>query len=122
MIYLITFLLVLFLVWWFVMRGKGKQQTKSNKLIHGKFHCITIHHDKHACDSVKRLSHQRVLSGEAPVLPLISCDAAQCNCRFEHHEDRRFEDRRGVYNKAMDELVSSTLEMKKRSGKDRRQA
>jgi len=54
--------------------------------------------DDHACDRAKALSNRRFLDIErnTPVLPLAGCDAAQCNCRYARHEDRRddHEDRR----------------------------
>lgn len=32
---------------------------------------------------------KRFLSGDAPRLPLPSCGAPTCNCRYVHHGDRR---------------------------------
>ena len=35
------------------------------------------------------LRGKRFLSHEAPALPLKNCGSPQCECRYEHHDDRR---------------------------------
>jgi hypothetical protein len=48
-----------------------------------------------ACDAAKQLKNVRVLSAEAPRLPLANCDhPATCACVYRHHEDRRAGPRR----------------------------
>ncbi len=51
----------------------------------------SIVHDDTACDAVKNISGKRFLDTDrvTPAIPLPGCDAAQCNCRYERHEDRR---------------------------------
>jgi hypothetical protein len=47
------------------------------------------------CAQVGKLSGKRLLSGEAPALPLADCTMkAHCTCRFRHHTDRRSDYRR----------------------------
>jgi len=44
---------------------------------------------------VKALQGVRLLSAEAPRLPIVGCTMAQnCQCRYQHHEDRRGPSRR----------------------------
>jgi hypothetical protein len=47
--------------------------------------------DECACDAVKAIGKQRFLraSGDTPTLPLPTCDASKCNCKYMHHDDRR---------------------------------
>jgi hypothetical protein len=42
-----------------------------------------------ACAPAQALLGKRFLSREAPTLPLKKCDRADCQCRYEHYEDRR---------------------------------
>jgi hypothetical protein len=58
------------------------------------YHAVSILPGTAACDAAYRLSGQRFLSKQAPLLPLPSCDAPVCNCRFKHHKDRRSGPRR----------------------------
>jgi hypothetical protein len=47
------------------------------------------------CPQVSKLFGKRVLSMEAPTLPLRDCPMKkQCGCRFRHHSDRREDPRR----------------------------
>lgn len=55
----------------------------------GRYHAVSIKFDSNACEAAKAISGRRFLSAAAPRLPLRGCDAAECNCRFAHHRDRR---------------------------------
>jgi hypothetical protein len=60
-----------------------------------RYHCVSIVGGPGACAVVKALASQRLLSAEAPRLPLVGCDhPADCACIFEHHDDRRAGPRR----------------------------
>ena len=50
--------------------------------------------DEGACDAAKALKDKRFLVSErdTPMLPLPACDAASCNCRYKHYDDRREDD------------------------------
>ncbi|MCB1856198.1 MAG: hypothetical protein H6988_04965 [Pseudomonadales bacterium] len=54
--------------------------------------------DDTACDAARALGDRQFLDTDrdTPMLPLPGCDAARCNCRYVHREDRREvgEDRR----------------------------
>lgn len=59
-----------------------------------RFHAVTIVTGLRACQSARELRDQRFLSREAPPLPLSNCGSAQCECRYEHFDDRRKGNRR----------------------------
>jgi hypothetical protein len=58
------------------------------------YHAVSIIPGVVSCGAAHRFTGQRFLSRSAPKLPLPSCDAAQCTCRFKHHKDRRSGPRR----------------------------
>ena len=53
------------------------------------FHAVTIAAGPRACEAARRLRNQRFLSRDAPPLPLKDCSCSNCECRYEHHDDRR---------------------------------
>jgi hypothetical protein len=59
-----------------------------------KFHAVTIAPGARACAEARALQGQRFLSREAPPLPLKKCGSPRCECRYEHHDDRRKRNRR----------------------------
>jgi hypothetical protein len=42
-----------------------------------------------ACEASRVLAGKRFLLNEIPHLPLTACDAARCDCKYAHHNDRR---------------------------------
>ena len=52
-------------------------------------HAVVVVPGRHACAEAYALRDRRFLSREAPVLPLAGCGSLQCECRYEHHDDRR---------------------------------
>ena len=51
-----------------------------------------------SCQAVRQHGETRFLSGDAPLLPLRECDQSNCECIYEHYDDRRGEDdRRNTY-------------------------
>lgn len=61
------------------------------------FHCVEVQSDDAACTAVRQLAGLRFLSAQAPLLPVVGCNAAVCSCRYVHRDDRRQEDRRNPY-------------------------
>jgi len=62
------------------------------------FHAVSLQFASNACDAAKDMQGRRFLSSAAPKIPLIDCDAVECQCKFVHHEDRRAnEDRRSPF-------------------------
>ena len=59
-----------------------------------RFHAVTIVPGRRACAEARALQGQRFLSREAPPLPLKNCGSPQCECRYEHYDDRRTQARR----------------------------
>jgi hypothetical protein len=58
------------------------------------YHAVAVIPGPSACASAHRFAGKRYLSLQAPRLPLPTCDAAACNCRFKHFNDRRAGPRR----------------------------
>ena len=112
--------LLLVVAAWLFYSKLYKPSKKPIKVVHGKYHCVTVAYSDAACKAVKELSGKRILSSEAPIFPLSSCDSEHCDCRFQHHEERREEERRDAYHRTFDEISESTITMKPRSKTDRR--
>lgn len=58
------------------------------------YHAVSIVMGPNACTAAHRFTSKRFLSRQAPPLPLPTCDAFHCECRFRHHKDRRAGPRR----------------------------
>lgn len=69
--------------------AKGQPQAPVAKKVPQNFHAVSIVPAGGCCQAVRALEGKRFLSKEAPLLPLKACDKASCQCRYEHHEDRR---------------------------------
>ena len=54
-----------------------------------RFHAVTVAPGPRACKEARELQGKRFLSREAPLLPLRNCGSPQCECRYEHYDDRR---------------------------------
>jgi hypothetical protein len=60
-----------------------------------RFHAVTVVPCADACAQALSLGNVRLLSVEAPRLPMAGCDRPHdCDCRFKHHDDRRAGPRR----------------------------
>lgn len=72
----------------------GKAKARVNAAPRNPYRAISIVHDDRACDAVKAIGEKRFLERdrETPTLPLSGCDAAQCNCSYARHHDRRQSD------------------------------
>lgn len=53
------------------------------------------------CTAVKMAARKRWLSAVAPRFPLPGCDLKTCECRYQHHADRRAGPRRRVDRDAL---------------------
>jgi len=58
------------------------------------YHAVAVLPGPGACSSAHRFAGARYLSTRAPRLPLPTCDAVECKCRFKHFNDRRSGPRR----------------------------
>lgn len=55
-----------------------------------RFHAVTIVAGANACGLAQALKDVRLLSVEAPRLPLVGCTRSDdCQCKYQHHADRR---------------------------------
>jgi hypothetical protein len=59
-----------------------------------QYHAVSVIPGNKACAAAYRFSGQRFLARQAPRLPLPTCDARHCECRYKHHKDRRSSPRR----------------------------
>ena len=86
-----------------------------------EYHSVSIRLSKNACAAAEDLSGRRYLATTAPILPLPECDADECTCRFEHHEDRRTgKDRRNPFSPGVMGSGTSAGQSEHRGGTDRR--
>ncbi len=58
------------------------------------YHAVSIAAGPRACEAAKAHAGHRYLSREAPTLPVPGCTCLDCQCRYDHHEDRRAQPRR----------------------------
>ena len=73
-------------------QSAGKPRISS--LMH-LFHGVEIVPGQRACDAVHGLANRRLLSEDAPRLPLNTCsDPRDCTCKYKHYVDRRTDARR----------------------------
>lgn len=60
-----------------------------------RYHAVSVVGGPTACAAAKLLKNVRVLSAEAPRLPLAACECpATCACTYRHYDDRRAGPRR----------------------------
>lgn len=60
-----------------------------------RYHAVSVVCGPKACAAARQLTNVRVLSAEAPRLPLADCDCADgCRCTYRHYDDRRAGPRR----------------------------
>lgn len=77
---------------------KGEQEARmageQSLRIFNPYHAVSIAPCLMACDQVRPYMGKRYLSREAPPLPVPGCTNRQCRCRYQHHDDRRSDERR----------------------------
>lgn len=79
----------------FHYKSKIKREPVKQHTVFNPYHAVSVKPPLvGACMAAQRCAGKRFLSTEAPTLPLAQCDAASCQCRYRHHEDRRSESRR----------------------------
>jgi hypothetical protein len=74
--------------------GRKRQPPLKPRPAHTQFHAVSIILGEGACAAAHRFTGRRFLSAHAPRLPLPTCDAPRCTCRYKHHKDRRAGPRR----------------------------
>jgi hypothetical protein len=75
-----------------------KSSKRTSLLARNPYRATSIVYRAGACDAVKAIAGKRFLDVDrvTPSSPLPDCNAANCECKYTHHEDRRDydEDRR----------------------------
>jgi len=126
---LLLVLALLLSVWWLILRiRRNRTEVRASRNPGTKpvdktsaYHAVSLKYSSDACDAAKALTGRRFLSGAAPQLPLPDCNAAECNCGFAHHSDRRSgKDRRSPYNPATYGGGTGTFKVERRDRRDRR--
>ena len=117
----------LLIAWYFYRQGLDKPEERKDRRISParkgrvKFHAVSIKPGAYACSAANALAGQRFLAAEAPNLPLPGCDAAECECHFTHHNDRRTgKDRRSPFTSGGIAAATGTFAGERRKGEDRR--
>lgn len=85
-----------------------------------EFHAVSINMDASPCPAIREYEGRRLLSSEAPMLPLPDCDQSDCNCRFEHYKDRRTGENRRDDVVTIARISSGESIQERRSWQDRR--
>ena len=123
---LVLILALLLAIGWLMRKraesaGSGARTNLRRKGGKTEFHSVSISFSKNACAAAEDLSGHRFLAKTAPSLPLPGCDADECSCRFEHHEDRRSgKDRRNPFSLGVLGSGTSAGQSEHRGGTDRR--
>jgi hypothetical protein len=60
-----------------------------------RYHCVSVVTGVQSCAAARSLKDVRLLSAQAPRLPLANCETpGACQCTYRHHDDRRVGPRR----------------------------
>ena len=117
----------LLIAWFFYRQGLDKPEERKDRRIspvqkdRAKYHAVSIKPGAYACSAANEIAGQRFLATEAPNLPLPGCDAAECDCHFAHHNDRRTgKDRRSPFTSGGLAAATGTFAGERRKGEDRR--
>jgi hypothetical protein len=103
--------------------GSGESRSPAQRK--SRFHAVSVCMDPSPCHAVRELAEQRILSSEAPVLPLPDCDQPDCSCHFEHYSDRRIQQNRRDTLIALGRLSAipaDEIGTERRSWRERRRA
>jgi hypothetical protein len=83
-----------------------------------RYHCVAVVAGRQACAAALELGSTRLLSADAPRLPLATCDRpSDCDCRYQHFDDRRAGPRRAAESGALPDPWPNT---ERRRGRGRR--
>ncbi len=128
---LILVLVLLAVAWWYQRRRQSRAEQAGRERADlerrqisqksSRYHAVSIRLGRTACRAAAELEGKRFLSASAPQLPLPDCDAAECDCRFAHHKDRRAgNDRRDPFGSGGVVAGTGSFEEERRQGRDRR--
>jgi hypothetical protein len=83
-----------------------------------QWYAVSLVPGKRCCAAVKYAARKRWLSAVAPRFPLSGCDVKNCECRYQHHADRRGTPRRSTDRDALPRQYSG--EDRRATRRDRR--
>ena len=82
------------------------------------YHAVSVRPGPDACDAAQAAKTTRVLSKDAPRLPLEDCDRpGRCACRYQHFEDRRNKPRRRAEGSPPEGAVLNVEDRRNTSGR-----
>jgi hypothetical protein len=117
----------LLIAWYFYRQGLDKPEERKDRRIspaqkdRARYHAVSVKPGAYACSAANDIAGQRFLATEAPSLPLPGCDAAECECHFTHHSDRRSgKDRRSPFTSGGMAAATGSFASERRKGQDRR--
>ena len=117
----------LLIAWFFYRQGLDKPEERKDRRLSpplkndSRYHAVSIKPGAYACSAANDLAGDRFLASEAPSLPLPGCDAADCDCHFTHHKDRRTgKDRRSPFTSGGIAAATGTFAGERRKGEERR--
>lgn len=84
------------------------------------YRAISVKCGPGACEEALALEKRRFLPGKFRTLPLADCNAADCQCKFVHHPDRRGSDGDQRALGLGSELYSASGKAERRSRRGRR--
>ncbi len=111
--------------YWYAMRESERRlkrllESSEVALAKPSYRCVKIEAGPTACQHVQVLVAKPILVDDAPRLPLLGCNVAQCDCKFIRYDDRRSgEDRR---TNSADAAANAKIYADKRIRRDRRRA
>ena len=122
--------LVALLLLWVVVRNRQSQPRPADKAdvriirpsqTNSAYHAVSIRPGRRVCQRVKELDGKRLLSSEAPMLPVPGCDVADCECSFVHYKDRRCgKDRRSPFHSGALSATTGKFQVERRERGERR--
>lgn len=76
------------------LRSDKTGKTRPKRPNQAQWSAVALVPGPRCCAAVKVAARKRWLSAVAPRFPLPGCDARVCECRYQHHSDRRAGPRR----------------------------
>lgn len=102
-------------VFWQKQRGTTDAKKAPRKTAANDFASVELRCDRTACKTARNLVGQPILAVEAPVLPLVNCNAAVCHCSYHKIDDRRQEIGRRTCDHGIEPLIFDGAEQRARS-------
>lgn len=102
--------------------GKSKTSSISKAKPANPYRAVSIQAGLIRCEAVEVVEGKRYLveENDVPQLPLTSCDAEKCECKYLHHEDRRDGDDRRSIGGSLGNIHIQTGQEERRNKRGRR--